>query len=371
VYALNIDPSNINGNPSADQLRELNVEMVRYTYHDSSSGDGLDPNQADFFSQKAREYHEAGIRSLVILSYDTFPGRPTPEAPDLEWDGYIERFARRAGQIAALLEPFQPAFQIWNEPDHPCRPDYCPTLREQVYGRMLRRTRDALTAVGSNALIVTAGLATGNPAWLTRVIESQGGDLHADIVAFHPYGQRPEPDWPHPDWFFGYVGDLLNRYFEAGGERTLWITEMGAPEIDLGNDRQQVAEFLRRYYQAITTLFRDKVDQLFWFCYSDGMVPTYGLLDGDGVSKPAFGAFRDVAAISVPFGVPGGVEPPEPGVPIPRTEARTPTTSTFVVPFRQHITLAVARLEAQIELLQDQVKRLEARIAELLDDGDD
>jgi hypothetical protein len=372
VYALNIDPSNPNGNPSADQLRELNVEMVRYTYHDSSSGDGLDPNQADFFSQKAREYHEAGIRSLVILSYDTFPGRPTPEAPSSEWDGYIERFARRAGQIAALLEPFQPAFQVWNEPDHPCRPDYCPTLREQVYGRMLRRTRDALTAVGSSALIVTAGLATGNPAWLTRVIESQGGDLHADIVAFHPYGQRPEPDWPHPDWFFGYVGDLLNRYFEAGGERTLWITEMGAPEIDLGNDRQQVAEFLRRYYHAITTLFRDKVDQLFWFCYSDGMVPTYGLLDGDGASKPAFGAFRDVAAaISVPFGVPGGVEPPEPGVAIPRTEALTPITSIFVVPFRQHITLEVARLEAQIEMLQDQVKRLVARIVELSDDGDD
>jgi hypothetical protein len=146
---------------------------------------------------------------------------------------------------------------------------------------------------------------------------------------------------------------------------------MGAPEVYLGNDRQQVAEFLRRYYHAITTLFRDKVDQLFWFCYSDGMVPTYGLLDGDGASKPAFGAFRDEAAISVPFGIPGGVEPPEAGVSIPRTDALTPAASTFVVPFRQHITLEVARLEAQVKMLQDQVKRPEARIVELSGDGDD
>jgi hypothetical protein len=59
----------------------------------------------------------------------------------------------------------------------------------------------------------------------------------ADIVAFHPYGQRPEPDWPHPDSFFGYVGNLLNGYFEAGQGRKLWITEMGSPERDLGDDR--------------------------------------------------------------------------------------------------------------------------------------
>jgi hypothetical protein len=151
----------------------------------------------------------------------------------------------------------------------------------------------------------------------------------------------------------------------------MWITEMGAPEIDLGNDRQQVAEFLRRYYRTVTTLFGDKVEQLFWFCYSDGMVPTYGLLDGDGVPKPAFGAFREEAAASVSFGIPNGLEPLGPGVSIPLTEAITPTTSTFVVPFRQHVTMEMARLEAQIQMLQDQVASLRDRIAELSDNGDD
>jgi hypothetical protein len=370
MYALNIDPNNRNGNPSADQLRELNVEMVRYTYHDSSSGDGLDPDQADFFSQRAEEYHQAGIRSLIILSYSTFPNKPDWDAPDLEWDAYIERFARRAGHIAALLDSFQPAYQIWNEPDHPCHPDYCPTLRAAVYGRMLRRTRDAIQAADPGALIVTAGLVSGNPGWLTQVINSQGGELPADIVAFHPYGQRPDPDWPHPNWFHGYVGNLLNGYFQAGGGRTLWITEMGAPEVDLGDDRLQVAELLRRYYRAMTTRFSDKVEQVFWFCYSDGMVPTYGLLDDQGAPKPAFGVFREVAAISVPFGIPGPFEPPAPDAAIPISDALTPPTSTFVVPFRQHVTMEIARLEAHIKNLQDQVKRLKDRIAELSDGGE-
>ncbi len=360
MFALNIDPNNPGGDPSMDHLRDLNVEMLRYTYHDSNSGDALNPERAEFFSRKARAYHQAGIGSLVILSYDTFPGKPAPDAPDSEWDGYIERFARRAGQIASLLAPFQPAFQVWNEPDHPCHPGYCPTVRESVYGRLLHRTHDAVKAADPNALIVTAGLVSGNPAWLSRVIESQGGELDADIVAFHPYGQRPEPDWPHPDWFFGYVGDLLNRYFEAGQGRVLWITEVGSQEQDLGGDRHQVAEFLRRYYRAMTTEFADRVEQLFWFCYSDGMVPTFGLLDGDGRPKPAFHAFREAAAAAVPFGVPGGPRPVT-------EEAFTPAASTFVVPFKQHMAMEIARLQAQLKELQERVSRLEDGVAKLFD----
>jgi len=312
----------------------------------------------EFFTQKAWEYHEAGIRSLIILTYDTYPDRPASDAPDSDWDRYIEDFARRAGQIASLLSPWQPAFQAWNEPDHPGQLGYHPTLRPEVYGRMLSQTCNAIKAVDPSFLVVTAGLASGNPAWLTRVIESLGGDLPADIVAFHPYGQRPDPDWPHPDWFFGYVGDLLNGYYEAGKRRPIWITEMGSQEKDLGNSRHQVAEFIRRYYTAMTTRYSDKVQQLFWFCYSDGMVPTFGLIDEDGNPKPAFDAFREVAA-------PPSFVPLAAAQPKPHSESFTPSTSTFVIPFRQFITMEVAQLKDQITRLQDQVQQLQKQIAQL------
>jgi hypothetical protein len=399
MYALNIDPKNPRGDPAVDQLRHLNVEMVRYTYHDSSNGDHLDPGMAELFTQKVREYHEAGIDSLIILTYDTYPDWPALDASDAEWDSYIERFARRAGQIANLLFSWGPAFQIWNEPDHPVFPGYAPTLRPEVYGRMLRHTYDAIKAIEPDTLVIAAGLATGNPAWLGRVIDSLGGDLPADVIAFHPYGQRPDPDWPHPDWFFGYVGDLLERYYEVGKRRPIWITEMGALEQDLGNDRQQVAEFVRRYYRTIATRYSDKVQQLFWYCYSDGMGPTFGLVDLDDNPKPAFYAFRDVAALPVP-GLPQTIilrwlhrlwsklkaiasnsrhvarhqqvqSRRAPAQPTPYSESFTPSTDTFVVPFRQHISMEVAQLRDQIARLQDQVEQLESQIAQRPTDADD
>jgi hypothetical protein len=300
MYGLNIDPNNPKGNPAPAELRELGVELVRYTYHDPSAGVQLDPDKANFFSQRVKSYREAGIGSLLILTYDTYPSRPAPDAPDVEWDTYIERFSRRAGQIAQLLAPWQPAFQVWNEPDHPIHPGYVPTLREAVFGRMLRRTQAAIKNINPNLLVVAGGLAAGNPTWLTRVIQSLGGELPADVVAFHPYGQRPDPDWPRPDWGFGLVSNLLNDYYRAGKNKPLWITEMGIKEEDLGNNREQVAEFVRRYYRAITTRHSSQVQQFFWFCYSDGMVPTFGLRDSANNRKPAYQAYRETALTTPP-----------------------------------------------------------------------
>ncbi|MFN8453863.1 MAG: discoidin domain-containing protein [Anaerolineae bacterium] len=332
MYGLNIDPNNPRGNPDPAELRELGVEMVRYTYHDPTGGDQLDVGKAGFFSQRVRSYREAGIGSLLILTYDTYPNRPDPAAPDAEWDTYIERFARRAGQIANLLGPWQPALQVWNEPDHPVHPGYVPTLREAVFGRMLRRTHAAIKNVNPNLKVVAGGLAAGNPDWLTKVIQSLGGELPADIVAFHPYGQRPDPDWPRPDWGFGSLSTLLNDYYKAGKNKPLWVTEMGVKEDDLSNNREQVAEFLRRYYRAITTRHSNQVQQLFWFCYSDGMVPTFGLRDSANNRKPAYQAYREVVSAGLPS-TPAEPPPTPPSEP----EPLPPTTLARFRYFAQYL----------------------------------
>ncbi|MFQ5612972.1 MAG: N-acetylmuramoyl-L-alanine amidase [Anaerolineae bacterium] len=356
MFALNIDPNNPKGNPEAAELGDLGVEWVRYTFYDSSDGDQLDPGQAQFYRQKAEDYHSAGIGSLVILTYDTYPNRPPFNAGDADWDRYIERFARRAGQIAQLLGPWRAAFQVWNEPDHPDTPDYSPTLRENVFGRMLRRTYDAIKAVDPGFPVITAGLAAGDPSWLSRVIQSQDGTLPADILAFHPYGQRPDPDWPHPNWAFGYVGDLLNRYYRAGQRKPVWITEMGVKEEDLDHNRETVAEFLTRYYRAMTTRYSDKVEQLFWFCYSDGMVPTFGLVDGGGNRKPAYRAFRE-AATRVP------APPPEPAITtLPPTQPEIPVSP---LPEQPAAAPDLARLAGQISGLQGQLAQLQRDLAQL------
>ncbi|MBI1880038.1 MAG: N-acetylmuramoyl-L-alanine amidase [Chloroflexi bacterium] len=346
----------------------------------------------DFYSQKAKGYLDAGIRSLIILTYDTYPGKP-PFAGD--WNDYIARFANRAGQIAQRFAPFRPAYQIWNEPDHDKKnigTAYDPCLREEVFGQMLRRTRNAIKQADPQALTVIGGLASGNPSWLTTVINSLGGDLPADIVAFHPYGQRPEPNWPNPNWAFGYVGNLLNNYYRAGKNKPLWITEMGVKEEDVGNNRDQAADFLRRYYNTITSQFSGKVQELFWFCYGDGMVPTFGLKDGNGNPKPAYNAFRQAAAARpkqepapvvttppepqplTPVAPPPALSPlpvvtppspPQPETPAGQDLSQLITQTTTLQNLVQQLQTQQGQLQTQVQQLSGQQGQLQTQVQQL------
>jgi len=336
MYGLNIDPRNPKGNPSAKELFELGVEIVRYTYADPSGGDTPGSSQLQFYKNLVKELKDVGIDSLLILNYETYPNKPDPNAGDGEWNAYIDRLARRCGQIAQQLAQWKPAFQIWNEPDHPIHPGYAPTVREALFGRMMRQCYDAIKAVDPSLQVIAGGLATGNHTWLERVVQSQGGNLPADAIAFHPYGQRPEHNWPSPDWFFGYVGNLLNNYYKAGGGKPIWITEMGVKEQDIDNDRNKAAEFIRRYYKTMNTYYTGKVQQLIWFCYSDGMVPTFGLTDAAGNRKPAYDVYKQITPQRKP--VQPVVQPTAPTVttqpsvsisstPLPPAPTITPPTS--------------------------------------------
>jgi hypothetical protein len=394
MFGLNIDPNNSRGNPEPTELRELGVQIVRYTFYDSSGGDQVDSGKVRFYTDKARGYREAGIDSLVILTYDTYPGRPNFDASDHDWDEYLNRFTRRAGQIAQRLAPWRPAYQIWNEPDHPVKGNYNPTLREEVFGRMLRRTRDAIKAADASARVICGGLAMGNPSWLRRVVDSLGGEFPVDATAFHPYGQRPDRGWPRPDWGFGYVGDLLNQYYQAGQRKPIWISEMGVKEEDVENNREMVAEFLNRYYRTITTQFSDKVQQLIWFCYSDGMVPTFGLLDANGNRKPAYFAYVRAASsyqpqpaepsatevtpppppgVSTPFAPPPVTEIPSPAPPsVPLSEPPVPseipaTPSGSGVPAAEFQQLAgqVSNLQRQMQQQQGQLSQIQTQLQQL------
>jgi len=359
MYGLNIDPNNPRGNPNASELQALGVQMVRYTFYDSSGGDQVDPNRVRFYQDRAGAYNQVGIRSLVILTYDTYPNKPSPGAGDGEWDQHIARFARRAGQIAQALAQWQPAFQVWNEPDHKPDGNYVPTVPEAAYGRMLKATYDAIKRVNSNFVVVTAGLATGDPSWLTRVVQSQGNTLPADIVAFHPYGQRPERSWPKGgDWGHGYVGDLLNAYYTAGQRKPIWITENGVKSDEVPGGLNGAAEFLQRFYKTMTTSFSDKVQEVHWFCYSDGMVSPFGLVDANGTRKPIYGAFQKVATATKVQPPPVIItQPPvvisEPPVVVPPVPPVPPVSTDL-----GQLTSEVTRLQAAVSTLQSQIQQV-------------
>ncbi len=299
MFGLNIDPRNPQGNPDPAELRALGVETVRFTFKDSTLGSQPDPDVARFYRQQLEALANAGINSLVILTAETCPGKPASAAADALWAEFIAGFAQRAAEIAKLLAPWRPSFQIWNAPDLPmAQPHYDPCLSEALFGRLLNRSYEAIKRVGSGLKVINGGLVSGQPDWLARVIQAMDGHLAGDAVAIHPYTKRPTPDWPDPDWGTGYVGDLIAGYQQVI-TRPIWITEIGLETVD---DEAQ-AEYLRRFYDTITTRFSDRVEQVFWFCYTDAMAHPYGLSDFARRPKAAYAAYRQTASPRSDFGI--------------------------------------------------------------------
>ena len=294
---INIDPMNETGNPSAQELQELGATWVRFTFKDTST----DPLPAGFaaYDEPVRELAQAGIDILMILNYETYPGPPAYGDDSLVWETYIARLADRCARIARHYGDRVQAYQIWNEPDlTDPRSTYDPRVREEIMGRMLQATFEAIKE-NSAATLVVGGLASGNPAYLTRVSAASGGVLYADAVGVHPYGQRPTPDWPTPTWGFGVLGDLIRRYARVA-RKPVWITEYGT---DSANENVWGA-FPGRAYEAVNAELYEEAPYLFWFCWSDGMVRPYGLVEADGTQKASYFSYQGFARL------PAVVEPP-------------------------------------------------------------
>lgn len=284
MYGLNIDPTNERGNPSAQELVDLGVEWVRFSYIDPSSGPSPDPERFKLYKGKVEEYRAKGILSLVILHYNTFPNPPAYGADEAEWAVYTDYFISRVGQIAGSLGAW--CYQVWNEPDLKPQPGYIPSLEEKIYGEILHRAYSVIKTV-SPAGVIGAGLCSGDPGYWQRVAASQPDVTLIDVLAIHPYGQRPSPDWPSSTWGFSYLGNLINNY-RIVWPGPLWISECGTDTL---TDEEQ-AEYLRRFYNEIKTKFAGIVWEVAWFCYSNGMVRPFGLLDENGQRKPAYEAYQ-------------------------------------------------------------------------------
>lgn len=287
---INVDPTNPHGRPSVQQIQDLGATWVRFTFKDDS--DGPQPTRFAFYDDLVGELNQAGINILMILSNETCPGRPARDADEAACDAYIAKFAARCRQIAQHYGSQVQAYEIWNEPDFLApSPDYDPCMGAEVFGRLLRAAFAAIKEV-SSATVVMGGLAAGQPGYLEEVRASTNGVLHVDAVGVHPYGRRPTEDWPRPDWGFGVLGDLIRQYHAAAG-KPVWITEVGTDDTSVQD------EFPQRTFDTLNGDLAAMAPCVFWFCWSDGMVSPFGLVDADGRRKASYASFREFA--SLPF----------------------------------------------------------------------
>lgn len=252
----------VNANPVQGflpaEIAESRAKLVRFPLWEDTGFD-YEPFIAGC---QARE-----IEPVVVLDRRAFPD---------------DRFAYWMRQHRAR-HPTVHYWQVGNEADQ--RGSESSWYRPpSALSRMLRSARRAF---GGEAYVIAAGMVSGNPDYLQQVDLSP-----VSAIAFHPYGQRPTPDFPGADWGMGNVRDLAASYQPFG--KPLWVTEFGG-EAALFADEQQRAQYHIEMIRALDGL---GVEGAIVFCWHDAMFPQgggMGLLDADGNPKESFAAFRNAA----------------------------------------------------------------------------
>jgi len=283
---INVDPHNQQyGQPTSQQIQQLNATWARIEFIDYSTG-SIQPSSYPLYDPIISSYTEAGISILMILDYQTYTGVPSNGSSPEQWYAYFSLLIQRSVDIAQHYQTNVSAYEIWNEED--LTQTYVPP---ELYGILLKWIYGNLTTV-TQAPIIVGGLASGQPSYLTQVMDSTGGQLFANGVGLHPYGQRPFPNWPNPTWGFGLMSDLLNQYSQILPVNTpLWITEVGT------NDFSVQGLFPAMTFDAISLMPGNPCVQVFWFCWSDGMVANFGVVQMNGTKTESFFSFAGFAGL--------------------------------------------------------------------------
>jgi hypothetical protein len=301
----------------SDVVSDLGAQWVRVELIDGSTGPELASDAAARFERVLDDYHARNMRVLVIFDYSSYGGNAGfgPSGACGDWEGYRGRWTERLQRVSARYGSRIDGWEIWNEPDQPILPcdsgDYNPGIPSGDYGIMLRDAYSAIRNGGSSAPIITAGLDSGQVAYIREAGDAAGG-LYADGVSIHPYGVVPDSSWcPDPgedlncDW--GTLGGKVDEYYNATG-LPVWITEFGIKT----QDTQHAANYLAGAYTAFESR-GEAVAHAFFFCESDAMVPPFGLTFADGSPKPdVYAMYRALTGGGGGGGGGGGEDPPPP-----------------------------------------------------------
>ncbi len=276
-FAMNIDPNNPGGNPSAAQLRALGARWVRIEWKQGVSHSTEQSQIAAFRS--------GGIRVMLLVDYASV-STPSPgsSGSSSAWSSYETQYISALSSLVNTYGSGIDAWEIWNEPDLAAQAGYDPHVPPATFGKMLKDASSTVHAK-SSAPVVVGGLASGNPNYLTQAKTAAGG-LYADAVGIHPYGQRAPDGWPNSSWGFGNMSSLFSGYLAFG--KPLWLTEIGT------TDTTNQAQYLKNVYNLAAS-YGSQVPEVFWFCWSDAMVSPFGVVDSSGGHKASFGAYQSVA----------------------------------------------------------------------------
>lgn len=268
------------GSVDPRQLRELGASWIRIVAHP-------DHDLADYL----RACQQEALRVLLVLANESFDG--------------VEDAWGRWRKYAPLIS----ALQIGNEPDLDSPSSW--TMEPGVFENYGWVARSNFPQVP----IVAGGLASGQPDWLDGV--NLGW---ADAIAVHPYLKDAPNERDLED--LEDVPVLLDRYRQYG--KPILVTEWGWWGDDEQRGAEEIGDMVR--WAAHTPI----IEGFFYFCWSDAMVPPFGLFGSRGRRKPAADAFEQAARLAVTSTWPQVLPPrPEPAPSRPDIPDADPMTTAW------------------------------------------
>ena len=283
--------------PGGAAIAQLGARWARLELRDPTIGPELSAEAQQKLASALADYHAHGIQVLVVLDYMTregFGGGGTMFCPPQgDWYGWRDEFVARAGHAAKVFGDQVDAWQIWNEPDHPCgaAAGYDPYVDPHEFGWLARDAYAAIKA-SSSSPVVLGGLESGDPGYMDEMLAATGGSLwdYGDGIAIQIYGVVPNDGWCGPggpaegeflncDW--GRHDGKVYEYHDRSGGLPVWVTEVGFRT----DDAFKQANYLEDAYNAFAST-GDLLARVFWFGYSDARVPPFGLTDENWQPKP-------------------------------------------------------------------------------------
>jgi polysaccharide biosynthesis protein PslG len=286
-----------------------------------------DPGRYDFSGadELVGEAAKRGVRVLPFVygspSWLTADAAVAPQRTvegRRAWARFLRRLVGRYGPGGAFWRgrssprPIR-SWQIWNEPNFLLfwRPRPSPS----GYVRLLRVAARAIRDADSGARIIAAGVApveAGMLPWsfLAGMYRVPGAARSFDLAAVHPYSSTIAG--------IEYQVRRVRRAMARAGDgaKPLRVTELGVASAGLfpnpfDRGRRGQARYLRRAYRLLLERRRWRIAGVDWFSWQDlsghdghcVFCQYAGLFDVAGAPKPAWGAYRSVAAGTGPIPV--------------------------------------------------------------------
>lgn len=223
-----VDPLNGAGRPTPANLKTYGFGGVRSVFRD----------HPDWFS-----YHNAvkrvGLASIITLAQESFGSASTSDT--------ISSLPIDADMVV-----------IGNEPDG--EPPSSWVMSPAEFQTLLRDCAPLIRRYCPTASVVAGGLVSGQSSWLEPIADDLAGLV--DAFDIHPYAKTSDE-----------AENLLEQYRTVLMGMDLMVLEWYRPA-------DQIPDFV--------DMLKFQTEASAFFCWSDGMVPGFGLVDRNGNPKPEF-----------------------------------------------------------------------------------